>query len=151
MVNFLDTDLGVITKNAKMLNEVTAWINSFDFNVKNEIIYFIQKEQLFDKGVDANNEVIGYYSIITETQYNPSKKAGEHYTLLDTGEFFKSMFIQVLNDSFEVNANGKKQNTDLFVKYGNDIIGLTTESKEKLVDILTKKYIEYAIQILQIG
>jgi hypothetical protein len=151
MVDLLNTELGVLTKNAKMLNEATAWINSFDFEVKNEIIYFIQKDQLFDKGVDANNEVIGYYSVITETQYNSNKKAGEHYTMLDTGDFFKSMFVRVLNDSFEVEAKGKKQGVDILVKYGNDIIGLTQESKEKLVGILTKKYIDYVRQILQIG
>lgn len=149
MVNFFDTELGILTKNARLLNDSSAWINSFDFNVKNEIIYFIQKDQLFDKGIDENNNVIGYYSIKTQ-EINPNKKVGEHYTFLDTGDFFKSMFIRVLKDSFEVDANGIKENTDLFVKYGNEIIGLTIESKEKLVEILTEKYKEYARQILQI-
>ncbi|NCX86830.1 MAG: hypothetical protein EBX05_08585 [Rhodobacteraceae bacterium] len=101
--------LGIITKNAKILNEVSAWINSFDIQIKNEIIYLIQYEQLVSKGIDAKGKVIGLYKPFTE-QLNPLKKAGEHYTLLDTGEFFKSIFIDVMRDSIIINGNGKKDN-----------------------------------------
>jgi hypothetical protein len=150
MIDLLNSDLGLLCKNIKILNNASAWINSIDFEVKNQILYFVQKEQLFDKGIDGNNKVIGYYSINTKN-YNPLKKRGEHYTLLDTGDFYKSMFVQVLQEAFEIEANGKKDNTDLFVKYGNDIVGLTNKSKEKLTEILTTKYIEYVRQILQLN
>lgn len=149
-MDFMQTDLGTLIKNAKILNEASAWVNSFSVDVKDKIIYFIQKEQLFDKGIDATGQIIGYYKPFTE-QLNPLKKAGEHFTLLDTGEFYKSMYIRVLQDSFEIEANGKKSDTNLFLKYGDDIIGLTSENKDKLTEILTEKYINYVREILQIG
>lgn len=149
-MDFMQTDLGTLIRNAKILKEASAWINSFSVDVKNQIIYFIQKEQLFDEGVDGNNQVIGYYKPFTE-QLNPLKKAGEHFTLFDTGEFYKSMYIVVLQDSFIVEANGDKSGENLFLKYGDDIIGLTDLSKEKLAEILTEKYIKYVSEILSIG
>ena len=149
MVDLFQTDLGIITKNAKILNEVSAWINSFDIQIKNEIIYLIQYEQLVSKGIDAKGKVIGLYKPFTE-QLNPLKKAGEHYTLLDTGEFFKSMFIDVMRDSIIINGNGQKDNENLFIKFGDDIVGLTDENKEKLADLLLEKYINYVREILQV-
>lgn len=149
-MDFMQTDLGTLIRNAKILKEASAWINSFSVDVKDQVIYFIQKEQLFDEGVDGNNQVIGYYKPFTE-QLNPLKIAGEHYTLFDTGEFYKSMYIVVLQDSFIVEANGDKSGENLFLKYGDDIIGLTELSKEKLAEILTEKYIKYVSEILSIG
>lgn len=149
-MDFMKTDLGTLINNGNILKEASAWISSFSIDVKDEIIYFIQKEQLFDKGIDATGQVIGYYKASTE-QLNPLKKAGEHFTLLDTGEFYKSMYIRVLEDSIEIEANENKDGTNLFLKYDDDIIGLTRENKDKLTEILSEKYINYVREILQIG
>jgi hypothetical protein len=149
MVNFLDTDLGTLTKNAKILNDKGAWIYSMDIKIQDEIIYLIQKKQLFDEGIDATGEVIGIYKPYTE-QLNPLKRAGTHYTLLDTGDFYKSMFIEVMEDSFIVNANGQKGRDNLFAKFGDEIIGLTDENKEVLSELLLEKYINYVREILEV-
>ena len=106
---------------------------------KRFIIDLIQKEQLKGKGVNENNKIIGYYSERTE-QINPKKKAGTHYTLEDTGKFFKSFFIRVGATYIEIDANALKidevtgETTDLFKEYGDGIIGLTDESKTKLAN-----------------
>jgi len=149
MVNFLDTDLGILCKNAKLLNDKSAWIYSMDIKIQDEIIYLIQYKQLFKEGVDGTGQVIGYYKPFTE-QLNPLKKAGSHYTLLDTGDFYKSMFVEVMEDSFIVKANGKKGNKDLLVKYGDEIIGLTDENKDILSELLLEKYINYVKEILHV-
>ena len=104
------------------------------------IVEYIQQDQLFEKGVDESGEVIGYYSSVTENVYNPMKKAGEHYTLLDTGDFYRSMVFVFGKDFFEIDADPIKENDNLFEKYGEGIIGLTDESKEKLRLELLQRY-----------
>lgn len=124
----------------KNLNQNKLWyeIMSKPQN-KRYIINLIQKEQLRLKGVDENNKVIGTYSPLTE-MINPKKVAGTHYTLEDTGQFFKSFYIKVGKNYIEIDANSLKVDevtgeiTDLFKEYGDGIIGLTDESKTKLAN-----------------
>lgn len=98
----------------------------------------IQKDQL-QKGMDEDGDIIGYYSEFTES-INPEKRAGTPYTLKDTGDFYKSMFITVNTNYIEIDADPIKtdengEQTNLFYKYTESIIGLTEESKEKLRQI----------------
>lgn len=129
-----------LLKKTKSLNQKKLWVEIMSKpHIKKYIIDLIQKEQLRLKGVDENNKVIGLYSERT-AEINPKKKAGTHYTLEDTGAFFKSFYIKVGTTYIEIDANAMKvdevtgQITDLFLKYGNSIIGLTDESKTKLAN-----------------
>ena len=124
-----------------------------DKTLSNMILEMIQQDQLFKEGVDEDGDIIGTYSEWTE-MLNPDKVAGSHYTLFDTGEFYKSMRIVVLNDSFVVEAqpvkideDGKK--TNLFEKYGEGIVGLTDENKEKLAIEIKKRFIDEVNKLLQ--
>jgi len=151
---FAKTDLGKKLKEVKLLKEVDAWLYSFDKEVQEYVVeYLIQKHQLIDLGVNAKGNIIGRYSQLTE-QINPAKKAGSHYTLFDTGTFFNSMFIKVMNDGFEVDADGEKTNfigtTNLFTSFGNDIIGLTEESMTALKGEIRIRMIKYARKTLSI-
>ena len=111
---------------------------------KNIVLDFIRLDQLYKKGVDENDKIIGLYSAYTE-HINPEKKAGTPYTLLDTGAFYGSMNIEISGMNLIINADpikvdfkGKK--TDLFKKYGEEIIGLNKESMEKLKALLKVKF-----------
>jgi hypothetical protein len=104
----------------------------------------IQKDQLTDQGIDEDGDIIGLYSEWTE-MINPSKEAGTPYNLNDSGEFYRSMYIRIGSDYFEVDADPIKidengEQTNLFNKYGIGIIGLTQESKEKLSNRLIEEY-----------
>lgn len=106
----------------------------------------IQKDQLMNQGVDEDGDVIGLYSEWTE-MINPEKEAGTPYTLKDSGDFYRSMYIRVGLDYFEVDADPIKKDesgeiTNLFNNYGIGIIGLTQESKEKLSNRLIEEYRE---------
>jgi hypothetical protein len=108
----------------------------------------IQKDQL-QKGKDEDGDTMGFYSELTQ-KINPRKKAGDPYTLKDTGQFYKSMYIRVNSDYIEIDADPIKigdggEQTNLFYKYGEGIIGLSQSSKEKLV----RKTTEEAKIILQ--
>lgn len=145
------TKLDEHIKRYRMLNDAIAWLNTFDNATLQQIIDWIQDDQLTNKGVDKFGEVIGTYSYATELITRGRKQEGEHYTLNDTGDFYRSMYVQVLRESIIINANPNKGLDDLFVKFGTGIIGLTDENLGKLKEIARKSYIKTAKAILQIG
>ena len=118
-------------RNGKLLNEKVVWYSAFSVQLKTQILDWIREDQLRSKGIDKTGEVIGYYSLTTSF-INPEKKFNTHFTLYDTGEFFRSMFVSVSADRFTVNADANKGEDNLFEKYGTGIIGLTDENLEKL-------------------
>ena len=142
-----------------LINKLTAiktwlkpeniWLNVF---AKPEIRRFItvtliQEEQLYNQGIDETGGPITNadngrttYSKLTEELSGGRKKEGEHYTLLDSGEFYKSMVITLGTNFFEINADPIKNDENLFTKFGEGIIGLTEESKEKLRARLRVEY-----------
>lgn len=154
MVDFLNNILGDTLKRAKNISEKEAWFKIFDAKLKKTILDWIRNDQL-KKGINDEGEIMGLYSELTEI-INPIKKEGTPYTLYDTGEFYKSLFIDVLNDSFEVDGDGVKIDpetgveTDLFVWLGDGIVGLTDQNKEKLAEELKIKYVNYVRKILRI-
>jgi len=142
MINFLDTRIGVTLKKVKLLSVSAVWFYSMDKKTQRKILDWIRNDQL-QKGLNEDNEIIGLYSIWTE-KINPEKVAGTPYTLEDTGEFYKSLFIEVFNDVFEIDGEGQKSPTDnLFTLLGEGIVGLNDQSKEKLRIELTNRIIEY--------
>ncbi len=138
----------------QQLNHTEIWIAIFnDDEIQNLILNLIKEEQLFKKGVNEDGVVIGQYSPVTQ-MINPEKIAGEHYTLKDTGAFYNSLIINVLDDLFEIDGDPIKVNefgerTNLFEKYGEGIIGLTEESKEVLYKEVRSRYIDELRRILQ--
>lgn len=132
------------------LNEVEAWVTSFDADLEDEIWKLIVIEQLDKKGVNELDQVIGLYSRRTE-EIDPRKKAGTPYTLNDTSAFINSIAVQVGNDFFTVNGDGRKSNTNLFEKYGDGIIGLTPDNLAIVKEMLKDKFIEYVRESLQVN
>lgn len=115
---------------------------------KDEIRTFIldlnRQKQLFEKGEDTQGNVLGEYSGWTEEITGGRKKAGTHYTLLDTGEFYKSFDVAVYSDnSFVIEADTLKDDgTDLARKFGQDILGLSDDSRGELIKKLLPLIIE---------
>jgi hypothetical protein len=137
------TRMDKMLNNGEFVNGVSAWLWAMDTETINEILSMIKIDQLLTKGVNKDGEIIGLYSEATQA-INPEKVAGTPYTLFDTGDFYRSMFISVFNERIEINADPVKSPEDnLFELYGTGIIGLTEENKTKLVEIIKKKYIEY--------
>lgn len=127
----------------QFVNDIAAWYDAMDKETQDYILSLIKIDQLLGQGIDKDGNVIGVYSEATEA-INPEKVAGTPYTLLDTGEFYRSMFISVFNDMIEINADPVKSPEDnLFELYGTGIIGLTEANKQKLIELVKSKYIEY--------
>jgi hypothetical protein len=153
MVDVMDTAIGERLKKTKLLLDSVVWYDSVDGNVRNLILNWIQNDQLRAEGIDENKQVIGYYSLLTSL-INPDKSFNSHFTLDDTGEFFRGMFVIVLADSLILDSdNADKVGDDgstinLFTEHGDGIMGLTNENMAKLVAILRTKYITYTRKVL---
>lgn len=145
MVNFLNTKIGERLKKAKTITHSEVWRMVFsDASFRKMILDWVRYDQLFEKGVDERDRVIGVYSPWTEL-INPKKVAGTPFTLYDTGEFYSSFYLIVTNDSFIIDADPIKVDengdvTDLFKEYGDGIVGLNQESRVKLANEMAKRY-----------
>lgn len=141
------TPIYKMLQRAKTLNHSVAWFDAFKSNpnLKRDIIQMIQQDQLREKGVDSQNEVVGYYSMLT-SQINPKKKFNTHYTLEDTGDFFKSMFVRVLIDALIIGGDADKMEDQNW--WRDEILGLTDENLRIFVSKLRDSYIRYARKVL---
>lgn len=150
----MQTQLGAVLNKFRAIRTQDIWQKVFlDKTLSRMILEMIQQDQLFKKGIDEDGDIIGTYSEWSE-MLNPEKVAGTPFTLFDTGAFYESMKIVVLNDAFVVEAqpikideNGEK--TDLFENYGEGIIGLTDENKEKLAIAIKARFIIEVNKLLQ--
>ena len=129
-----------------MQTELGQKLNRFGYALYNQVIWvsvlkrpslrtfildLVREDQLLEQGIDEDGDVIGTYSEYTEI-INPEKVAGSHYTLKDTGEFFDG------------------ETTNLFYEYGEGIMGLTTESLDKLSREILRLYAIEVRRFLQV-
>lgn len=150
-VDLKNTVLGDVLKRTQQIKSPILWRRVFsDPGLQRWILDLIRKNQLFNAGVDEDGVIIGYYSPVTES-INPTKKAGTPYTLFDEGDFYKSMVIYLGTNFFEIDADPIKGNDNLFKKYGEGIIGLTEESKERLRRETQRRYAIEIRKLLRIN
>jgi len=153
MTSLKQTALGQLLNRARLtLNMDLVWYVVFsDPTFKRWILDLVRKDQLFDKGVDEDNDIIGTYSEATEMM-NPSKVAGTHYTLFDSGDFYKSFVIRVGKRIFEIDADTSDMDGENWWVRNNitkeAILGLTDENKTKLSIEVKRRFIIEARKIL---
>lgn len=145
------TKVDELLKRVNLLSETIAWVNTFDSATKEQILDWIREDQLRERGVNKFGEVIGYYSYATELISKGQKRFNTHYTLFDSGDFYRSMFVTVTSEMILIDANAQKGKDNLFDKFGTEILGLTDENFDKLKRIVQRSYVNYARQVLQIA
>jgi|TARA_R110001592_G_scaffold123644_1_gene331780 hypothetical protein len=134
---------------AQRLSDSEAWFEAHNSSVKKIILNLIRESQLRSKGIDENEKIIGLYSRATEIISNGRKKAGDPFTLYDTGQFYRSMFIVVLKDSILIDADyTKMQDQDW---WSINILGLTEKNLDIYAEMVRQNYIKYARRILGIN
>jgi hypothetical protein len=129
-----------IIENALSLDENKAWFQVIDREVQWEIIRLNTIDQLFDEGIKADGTYLPDYSRTSVEVYG---KPDGHIQLKDTGVFYRSFVVKVDAKGYEIIADTQKENVDLSVKYGLDILGLTDENMIVVNEMLKNKYIEY--------
>lgn len=135
-------------KKAMTLEDSVAWIESHTDQVKDIILNLIRNDQLFNEGIDENEEIIGTYSFYTQILSDGRKKQGEPYNLKDTGEFYRSMLVKVLSDSIIIDANFTKMEDQNWWRIG--ILGLTEENLEIYAEQIKINFILFARRVLDL-
>jgi hypothetical protein len=148
-IDFFDNSLGKRVNAATFANDVDAWYHINTPRIQRKIIkQWIQDDQLLSKGVNANGEVIGVYSFATELITEGRKPQGENYNLFESGDLFASMFIVLLFDRIEIQADdGKIRDQDW---YTEKIFELTDENLAKYIEEAKEGLRSYIRKILQI-
>lgn len=116
--------------------------------LKRKIIELNTERQLGDEGINALGRIIGLYSYATEFLSNGKKRAGDPFNLNDTGAFWASFEVKVSQGFITIDADGDKGDDDLFDKYGIEILGLTDDNLQILIEDAKKLYEEYYRSIL---
>lgn len=137
MIDLWQTIGGVSVKRAKLLSEGQVFIETFrnDAAFRVEMMNMIKIDQLRDRGVDETGEVIGYYSFVTSL-INPEKQFNTHYTLDDTGDLLRSLFVSVTMDHFQLDWNDEKIQDQSW--WSPQILGFTDENLE----IISQRYFD---------
>lgn len=116
------------------------------------IISLNQNDQLFEQGIDSLGSSLGEYSPATiegTSNFLGKKEKGQrfdHITLLDTGEFYKSFKIKVQNGGFLIEADPRKEDGNLFDDFGKEILGLTDENLQIVIDAIREKIVPIIIE-----
>lgn len=112
--------------------------------------------QLFSLHVDSVGKAIfssvrnrGTYSSRTERISQGKKKTNDPYTLKDSGDFYASFKVTKEKTAIIINADPTKETTDLFQEYGDDIVGLTDENLQLLINELLPKIRATILQQIQ--
>ena len=146
---FAKTDINKVLNKAKSLGgyNQSLWVKCFDVEFRNKIVKWVQEYQ-FQKGLDIDGNIIGRYSERTE-QINPDKVAGTPFTLKDSGDFYRSMFVSVFADSIEVDGDVTKFQDSKW--YYDRILGMTEETLVLFKQEMKEKYIKNVREILSIN
>ena len=97
------------------------------------------QDQLFAKGINSKGVSLGEYAESTKKKKRKDGLPDDRITLFQSGSFYDTIEIIPDNDGFWIVMDGRKRNTDLFVRYGEDVLGLTDENFEPLKDLINEE------------
>ncbi len=89
--------------------------------------------QLYELGEDSTGKSLGKYTPFTISEKRKKGQPTDRVTLKDTGEFYSSFEVKPFFGGFIIDANPIKDDTNLFKRYGEDIIGLNDENLELII------------------
>lgn len=126
----------------KLINEVLS-VREFQ-----EFIIDLNTEGQLRKGVNSLgvslSKIGGDYSLRTlviSAKKGRPKKSKSLVDLHDEGDLYRSFRIVIKPKSFIIEADTDKGDTDLLQRYGKDVLGLTDEHLQIVIDALRQKII----------
>lgn len=143
-----------LMERAKHLNNTNAYTAMDKPDNMEKIVKLNTQSQLFDKGIDSEgvalDKIGGSYSPKTKRYKAERGQRYDHVTLEDTGAFYDSETAQIDYSSGDIilHANTIKDGQDLRDRWGQNILGLTDESKAVLKPIFTDDIIKEVREIL---
>ena len=124
------------------LNQDQIIEQAVDAEILDEVVRLNTDEQLF-QGFDATGRPLssigGDYSQVTVQIKQLKGQPTDRVTLLDEGDFYNSFQAEKEPDGIQVNADYRKPGTDLRDRWGENLAGLTLESRSELHESLIPK------------
>lgn len=107
--------------------------------------------QLYEQGVNSLGASLGEYSPFTINMklHGNGDRRISHITLKDTGEFYESVVMSPFTKGFKIDADAQKDDDNLFDIYGKEILGLTDENLQILIEFIEPFFILESKKILQ--
>jgi len=113
--------------------------------IKKLIIFLNTDDQLGQNHVDSLGQEL--FNVFTNrsfySQNDPKGRAGQPYTLNDTGAFWDSFTVAVQQGRIIIDANPFKDGDNLFDAYGQDVLGLTDENLQILINEALEQFINW--------
>lgn len=107
---------------------------------KEFIIDLNTEDQLFKDGINSLGVTLesigGSYSPFTVVIKQGKGQPTDRVTLKDSGDFYKTFRVDITTDAIIIDANPIKDDTNLFSEWGEDILGLTDENLQLLINKL---------------
>jgi hypothetical protein len=137
------------------LNETKALHDLLRDKELQEYVFDLNRQnQLFDEGINSEGEALkligGDYSKKTKRIKSDKGQPTNRVTLKDTGEFYSSFALRNTRDGFEIVADTIKDDQDLRTRWGNEILGLTSDSTGELAFRLVPLIQDYIRKKLKI-
>jgi len=127
------------------VDETAIWFQVIDRDVQFEIIRLNTEDQLFDDGIRSDGSFLPDYS---ERSVREFGKPDGHIRLKDTGDFYQSFRVKVDKWGMFIAADDVKEDVVLTERYGIDILGLTEENTQVLINMIKRKYLEEIEKLL---
>lgn len=118
---------------------------SVDSNIR-ELIISLNQEQLYNLGEDSEGKSLGTYAPSTVMIKQAQGVPTDRITLKDTGDFYSSFKVFYSNGEIFIDADGQKDDTNLFTEYGEDILGLNDANMSIFVDEVRKNIVFYLFE-----
>ena len=134
-----------IVNNLEKLTPEVLVFNALDRNpeIQRRILDLVRVEQLFKRGIsgdgtDLNTLTQSGFGYAASTRERKRRKGQptNRVTLFDTGAFYKSFRLELNRSSFHIEAQAQKPNGNLFDEFGTEIIDLSDESIDRVVEML---------------
>ena len=103
------------------------------------VIELNTQDQLFKRGVDSKGLSLGVYAPFTIEAKRRKGQPTNRVTLRDTGDFHRTWTVTTKNGDIIIEADGDKSDKNLMDVYGEDIVGLTDENLQKIIDEIAIK------------
>lgn len=108
------------------------------------LILDLNKDQMERDGVDGTGKKIRpAYTPYTVKLKKAKGHTHSHVTLTDTGDFSDAIYVEFGDDFFYLGSEDPKTG-ELMLKYGDDIFGLNSGSRDELIDAMKDNFIQAA-------
>ena len=143
----MGTVLGDLLRALQRMNEADAWSSAVNKAVLDEIARLVTEDQLAS-GIDGLGRELGDYAPLS---IQIRRDLGLQTSFIDlnlTGEFYDSITANLTRDSIEIDGEGQKPDQNLFTVFGEDILRLTEENLQFIIDQIKEGYLAYVHKTL---